>query len=141
MISANPFDLQRFVDAQRPMYGQVCDELRSGQKQTHWMWFIFPQITGLGTSATARKFAISGIGEAKAYLDHSLLGVRLRECTQLVNDVSGRSIEDIFGYPDHLKFHSCMSLFAHVQPGDKVFAAALRKYFNADVDRNTIEQL
>jgi uncharacterized protein (DUF1810 family) len=141
MDSADAYNLQRFIDAQHPIYGQVRDELRGGRKESHWMWFIFPQIKGLGISSTAQKYAISGIAEAKAYLDHSLLGFRLRECTQLVNGVSGRSIEDIFGYPDHLKFHSSMTLFAHVQPGDKAFAEALRKYFEGEPDRNTIAKL
>lgn len=141
MDDADPYNLQRFIDAQHPIYGQVRDELRSGQKETHWIWFIFPQIKGLGTSTTAQKYAVSGIDEAKAYLDHPLLGFRLRECTQLVNEVSGRSIEDIFGYPDHLKFHSSMSLFAHAQPNDKAFAAALTKYFKGKFDRNTIARL
>jgi uncharacterized protein (DUF1810 family) len=141
MDAADPYRLQRFIDAQHPIYGQVRDELRGGRKETHWMWFIFPQIKGLGISTTAQKYAISGSGEAKAYLDHSLLGFRLRECTQLVIDVSGPSIEDIFGYPDHLKFHSSMSLFAHVLPNDKLFAAALKKYFKGEVDPKTIEQL
>ena len=141
MDDADPYNLQRFLDAQHRLYSQVCAELRSGQKQTHWMWFIFPQIKGLGISTTAQKYAISGIDEAKAYLDHPLLGLRLRECSRLVNEVSGRSIEDIFGYPDHLKFHSSMSLFAQVQPNDKVFTDALRKYFKGEFDRNTIAQL
>jgi uncharacterized protein (DUF1810 family) len=141
MDDADPYNLQRFLDAQHRLYGQVCAELRSGQKQTHWMWFIFPQIKGLGISTTAQKYAISGIDEAKAYLDHPLLGLRLRECSRLVNEVSGRSIEDIFGYPDHLKFHSSMSLFAQVQPNDKVFTDALRKYFKGEFDRKTIAQL
>lgn len=141
MESPDPYNLQRFIDAQQRVYDQVRAELRSGQKSSHWMWFIFPQIKGLGTSTTAQKYAISGSGEAKGYLEHPLLGLRLRECTQLVNDIAGRSIEDIFGYPDHLKFHSSMSLFAHVQPGDKLFAAALKKYFKGEFDRNTIAQL
>jgi uncharacterized protein (DUF1810 family) len=141
MDDADPYNLQRFLDAQHRLYSQVCAELRSGQKQTHWMWFIFPQIKGLGISTTAQKYAISGIDEAKAYLDHPLLGLRLRECSRLVNEVSGRSIEDIFGYPDHLKFHSSMSLFAQVQPNDKVFTDALRKYFKGEFDRKTIAQL
>jgi uncharacterized protein (DUF1810 family) len=105
------------------------------------MWFIFPQIKGLGSSPTAQKYAIQGIDEANAYLDHPLLGFRLRECTQLVNAVSNRSIEDIFGYPDHRKFHSCMTLFAHVAAGDKVFTTALTKYFHDELDRKTLKQL
>lgn len=131
--------LQRFVDAQHPIYGQVRDELQAGQKESHWMWFIFPQIKGLGSSMTAQKYAVTGIDEAKAYLDHALLGFRLRECTQFVNAVNGRTIEEIFGYPDHMKFHSSMTLFGHVHPGDEVFAAVLTKYFRGESDRKTLE--
>jgi uncharacterized protein (DUF1810 family) len=140
-MTPDPHNLQRFVEAQHSIYGQVRDELSAGQKESHWMWFIFPQIKGLGTSATAQKYALTGIEEAKAYLNHSLLGFRLRECTQLVNGVVGRSIEDIFGYPDHLKFRSCMTLFAHMSAGDKLFTAALAKYFNGESDRNTLKRL
>jgi uncharacterized protein (DUF1810 family) len=140
-MTSDPHNLQRFVDAQHPIYGQVRDELQAGQKETHWMWFIFPQIKGLGSSPTAQKYAITGIEEARAYLDHPLLGFRLRECTQLVNGIVCRSIEDIFGYPDHLKFHSCMTLFAHVVTADEVFAVALDKYFNSKDDCKTLEQL
>jgi uncharacterized protein (DUF1810 family) len=135
------FNLQRFIDAQHPIYGQVRDELQAGQKESHWMWFIFPQIKGLGSSPTAQKYAIQGIDEAKAYLNHPLLGFRLRECTQLVNVVNGRSVEDIFGYPDNKKFHSSMTLFAHVSAGDKVFTTALTKYFHGALDRKTLDQL
>lgn len=141
MASADPHNLQRFVDAQHPIYGQVRDELQAGQKASHWMWFIFPQIKGLGLSPTAQKYAISGIEEAKAYLNHSLLGFRLRECTQLAIAVNDRSIEDIFGYPDHLKFHSSMTLFAHLHPSDKLFTAALAKYFHGKRDGKTLELL
>jgi uncharacterized protein (DUF1810 family) len=140
-VTADPHSLQRFIDAQHPIYGQVRDELAAGQKESHWMWFIFPQIKGLGSSPTAQKFAISGIEEADAYLHHPLLGFRLRECTQLVNAAIGRTIEDIFGYPDHLKFHSSMTLFAHIQPNEEVFAAALKKYFNGEADNKTLKLL
>jgi uncharacterized protein (DUF1810 family) len=140
-MTSDPHNLQRFLDAQHPIYGQVRDELLAGQKETHWMWFIFPQIKGLGSSATAQKYAIQGIDEAKAYLNHPLLGFRLRECTQLVNAVNGRSIEEIFGYPDHLKFHSSMTLFAKAHAAEKVFTAALDKYFNGKADRRTLENL
>jgi uncharacterized protein (DUF1810 family) len=140
-LTPDPHNLKRFIDAQHPIYGQVRDELQGGQKESHWMWFIFPQLKGLGTSPTAQKYAITGIDEAKAYLDHPLLGFRLRECTQLVNAVAGRSIEDIFGYPDHLKFHSSMTLFAHVSSGDNPFTAALTKYFYGELDRKTLELL
>ena len=139
-MTSDPHNLQRFLDAQHPIYGQVRDELQAGQKESHWMWFIFPQIKGLGRSATAQKYALQNIDEAKAYLEHPLLGFRLRECTQLVNAVTGRSIEDIFGYPDHLKFHSCMTLFANASAAEKVFTAALDKYFNGE-DIQTLEQL
>jgi uncharacterized protein (DUF1810 family) len=140
-MTLDPHNLQRFIDAQHPIYGQVRDELQGGQKETHWMWFIFPQFKGLGTSPTSQKYAISGIAEAKAYLDHPLLGFRLRECTQLVNAINGRSIEDIFGYPDHLKFHSSMTLFARISADDKMFTAALAKYFHGEPDFKTLEQL
>jgi uncharacterized protein (DUF1810 family) len=140
-MTSDPHNLQRFLDAQHPIYGQVRDELQAGQKESHWMWFIFPQIKGLGTSGTAQKYAIEGIEVARAYLDHPLLGFRLRECTQLVIAVRDRSIEDIFGYPDHLKFHSSMTLFAHVATADEVFAIALNKYFDGKDDCKTLEQL
>jgi uncharacterized protein (DUF1810 family) len=141
MASADPHNLQRFVDAQHKIYGQVRDELQAGLKETHWMWFIFPQIKGLGSSPTAQKYAIQDIDEAKAYLKHPLLGFRLRECTHLINAVSGRSIEDILGYPDHLKFHSSITLFAHISAGDKMFTTALTKYFHGELDRKTLERL
>jgi uncharacterized protein (DUF1810 family) len=137
MVSGDLYNLQRFIDAQHPIYGQVRDELSGGRKESHWMWFIFPQIEGLGASATAKKYAISGIDEARAYLGHQLLGFRLRECTQLVTAVIGRSIED----PDHLKFHSSMTLFARASPGDRLFAAALTKYFGGELDAKTLERL
>src|ERR1700760_4828399 len=104
------------------------------------MWFIFPQIKGLGLSPTAQKYAIQSIDEAKAYLDHPVLGLRLRECTQLVNAIHGRSIDDIFGFPDNLKFHSSMTLFAHISQ-DTVFTAALNKYFTGQKDRKTLALL
>ena len=109
------FDLKRFVDAQSPVFDQVCSELRAGQKRSHWMWYIFPQISGLGSSEMAQTFAISSLGEAAAYLGHPVLGPRLQLCTELVNAVEGRSVEQIFGYPDHLKFHSSMTLFCELR--------------------------
>jgi uncharacterized protein (DUF1810 family) len=140
-MTPDPYNLQRFVDAQHRIYGQVRDELSAGLKETHWMWFIFPQLKGLGSSATAQKYALNGVEEAKVYLAHSLLGFRLRECTQLVSGVVGRSIEDIFGYPDHLKFHSCMTLFAHIAASEQLFTTALAKYFKEEPDRNTLKLL
>jgi uncharacterized protein (DUF1810 family) len=137
----DPYDLQRFVDAQDPVYAQVCDELRHGRKRSHWMWFVFPQLRGLGASETARRFAISSLAEAEAYLRHPLLGPRLRESTQLVNLINERSIEEIFGYPDYLKFRSSMSLFAHATSDSDVFAQALRKYFGGEADPQTVQLL
>ena len=132
------FDLQRFVDAQNRVFDQVCAELRTGRKQTHWMWFIFPQLAGLGSSAMAARYAISGKPEAQAYLAHEILGPRLRHCTQLVNEVKGRSVSEIFGYPDDLKFHSLMTLFTQVAPDEKMFADALQKYFAGQLDKQTL---
>ena len=134
----DPFGLARFVAAQDPVYGRVVQELRSGRKQTHWMWFVFPQVSGLGRSAMAERYAISGLDEARAYLAHPLLGGRLRECTGLVLDVEGRSIHDIFGSPDDLKFHSCMTLFAEVAE-EPLFARAIGKYFGGEYDKMTLE--
>ena len=116
-------------------------ELRAGRKSSHWMWFVFPQIHGLGRSPMAQRFAISSLAEAEAYLRHPVLGPRLRECTQLVNAVEGHSIEDIFGYPDYLKFRSSMTLFAHAAFDDPVFSDALRKYFAGKEDVLTLERL
>lgn len=137
----DPFDLQRFVVAQDPVYADVCEELRRGRKEEHWMWFVFPQLKGLGSSSMARTFGIASRAEAEAYLEHSILGPRLIECTGLVNLVQGRSIEEIFGYPDHLKFRSSMTLFAHVAHNDESFAPAIQKYFGGDFDRWTVERL
>jgi uncharacterized protein (DUF1810 family) len=137
----DPFNLQRFVDAQATVFAQVLDELRSGRKRTHWMWFIFPQIAGLGSSPMAQVYAISGRPEAEAYLQHPLLGGRLRQCMQLVNQVSGRTVEDIFGYPDNLKFRSSVTLFSSVAPAEDVFRDALKKYFAGQPDSATIALL
>jgi uncharacterized protein (DUF1810 family) len=137
----DPHNLQRFVDAQRDVYERVEMELRAGRKETHWMWFIFPQIAGLGHSSMAQKFALASLAEAKAYLDHPLLGPRLRKCTNLVTSVDGRSIEEILGYPDNLKFHSSMTLFAHATSDNQVFVDALRKYFRDEFDTATMSRL
>jgi uncharacterized protein (DUF1810 family) len=137
----DPHNLQRFYDAQNPVYQQVCAELRAGQKESHWMWFIFPQMRGLGRSHIATKFGISSREEAEAYLQHPILGPRLRECTRLVNLVDGRSINQIFGDPDDLKFRSSMTLFAAIAPGDRIFEDALQKYFGGDPDRLTLQLL
>jgi uncharacterized protein (DUF1810 family) len=138
---ADKYNLQRFVDAQSRVFDQVLAELRQGHKRSHWMWFIFPQISGLGSSEMAQRFAISGRDEALAYLDHSVLGPRLRQCTELVNQVSGSTVEEIFGYPDNLKFRSSMTLFAQVAPGEEVFRNALEKHFDGKPDSATIARL
>jgi uncharacterized protein (DUF1810 family) len=128
-VPSDPFDLQRFVDAQNPVYEQVCAELRSGLKTGHWIWFIFPQLRGLGRSYMAVKYGISSQQEAEAYLKHPVLGPRLKECTRLVNLVEGRSIDEIFGGIDTLKFRSSMTLFASAAPDKQIFKDALDKYF------------
>jgi uncharacterized protein (DUF1810 family) len=125
----DPFHLQRFVDAQAPIYRRALNELRRGKKESHWMWFIFPQLQGLGYSAMAQKFAISSLAEAAAYLAHPVLGPRLRECTQAVNDLRGESIDEIFGYPDYLKFKSSMTLFAEATQDNELFVNALKIHF------------
>jgi uncharacterized protein (DUF1810 family) len=138
---SDPYDLQRFVDAQNPVFGRVLAELRAGRKQSHWMWFIFPQIRGLGASPMASRFAISSIEEARAYLAHPILGPRLRECTRLVTEIEGRTIAQIFGYPDDLKFRSSMTLFAHATPDNALFVGAIAKYFPDGADPLTLERL
>lgn len=124
------FDLERFVVAQAQDYSDVLRELRGGYKETHWMWYVFPQIDGLGTSPMSRQFAISSLDEARAYLDHPVLGPRLLECTRAVNGLIGKSALRIFGTPDNLKFRSSMTLFAHVAGPQSVFSDTLRKYFD-----------
>jgi uncharacterized protein (DUF1810 family) len=133
--------LRRFVDAQEGEYAQVCKELRAGQKRSHWIWFIFPQMKGLGKSATADHYGIASRQEAEAYLAHSVLGARLRECTALVLQVEGRSIEQIFGFPDNLKFRSSMTLFAEVGVDSNLFQDALEKYFSGKPDQLTLNLL
>jgi uncharacterized protein (DUF1810 family) len=133
------YDLERFMEAQAGVYGQACGELRAGKKRSHWMWFVFPQIRGLGSSPMAVRYAISSVEEAQAYLDHPVLGPRLRECTGIVLGVEGRRVEEIFGYPDDLKFHSCMTLFARVEEGGGgVFEEAIAKYFGGKMDGGTV---
>ena len=152
----DPYDLRRFVQAQEPLFERVCAELAAGSKQSHWTWFVFPQLRGLGSSAAAQRFGIGSLEEARAYLAHRLLGERLRECTRLVNSLEGRSARAIFGYPDYLKFRSCMTLFAYAARGtpaateapsvpgagaDDPFSAALDKYFAGEADPLTRELL
>jgi len=139
-MTTDPFDLQRFLKAQSPVYPRVLDELRSGRKQSHWMWFIFPQFAGLGHSKMAQRFAISSRDEAIAYLGHSVLGPRLKECTKLVSAVEGRTILEILGSPDDLKFHSSMTLFGEVS-SDPGFAAAIAKFYGGKKDQRTLDLL
>ncbi len=140
-MAAAEFDLERFVDAQAGVIDRALDELREGAKRSHWMWFVFPQIAGLGHSAMAERYAISSLDEAKAYAAHPVLGPRLRECTSLVLAVEGRSVHAIFGTPDDLKFHSCMTLFAHAAPEEPVFHAALQHFFAGREDAPTLQRL
>jgi uncharacterized protein (DUF1810 family) len=137
----DPFDLQRFIAAQQPVYAQVTAELAAGTKTSHWMWFVFPQLRGLGSSPMARRYAISSLEEARTFLDHAVLGPRLRECTQLVIDVPRTPLGEIFGAPDDLKFHSSMTLFARATADNRVFTEALRKYFDGVADAATEERL
>ncbi len=139
--AGDPFDLQRFVDAQARVYPGVVDELRAGRKRSHWIWFIFPQVAGLGSSPTAARYAISSIDEARAYLRHDVLGPRLHECTRLVNAVQGRSIGDIFGSPDDMKVRSSMTLFARATPDNEDFVELLERYYGGEKDPLTCERL
>jgi uncharacterized protein (DUF1810 family) len=134
----DPFSLQRFVVAQAGAYEPALAELQAGRKRTHWMWFVFPQLAGLGSSAMAQRYAISGIGEAQAYLAHPLLGPRLLACTVAVNGVAGRSAHDIFDSPDDLKFRSSMTLFAQAAPQEPAFTEALARYFGGEPDPRTL---
>lgn len=140
-MKSDPHDLQRFVDAQAPVYEQVCAELRAGRKTSHWIWFIFPQIAGLGHSAMAQKFAISGRGEAEEYLHHPSLGPRLNECTMLVNQHAGEDIVDILGSIDAMKFRSSMTLFAKVAKDNQIFLNALRIFYRGNMDELTANLL
>ncbi len=137
----DPFDLSRFTSAQAGVYDRVLAELRGGQKRTHWMWFIFPQIDGLGYSSTARKYAIKSMDEARAYIDHPVLGARLRECAEAVLAIDGRSASEIFGYPDDMKLRSSMTLFACVADPDSAFIRVLDKYFHGEQDARTLQIL
>ena len=133
--------LQRFVDAQAPVIHAVLQELAQGAKRSHWMWFIFPQLKALGRSATARHYGIESLDEARAYAAHALLGPRLRQCTQCVLDVQGRSALQIFGMPDTLKLCSSMTLFEQAAPQDAVFTQALHKYYGGQRDAHTLALL
>ena len=136
----DPYDLNRFVEVQRDEYDEALSEIASGRKQTHWMWYIFPQLDGLASTATSRHFAIKSLEEARAYLDHPVLGARLLECAEATLAVEGRSAHDIFGTPDDLKLRSSATLFAVVRPGS-VFDRLLAKYFDGVPDGKTLELL
>ena len=135
------FDLNRFVQAQEEVYPRALAELKLGRKRSHWMWFIFPQIEGLGYSSTANFYAIKSKDEAKAYLDHPLLGKRLRECAEALLKIEGKSAAEIFGYPDDLKLRSSMTLFASASAADSVFSRVLAQYFGGEPGQRTLELL
>lgn len=138
---ADIYDLERFVRAQDPVLRDVLAELKAGRKASHWMWFVFPQIAGLGASPMAQRYAIGTPAEAEAYLRHAVLGPRLLECTGLVNRVEGRSIGAIFGSPDDMKFRSSMTLFGRAAPAEPAFKAALDKHFGGAEDPATLKIL
>ena len=138
---ADPVELRRFVDAQDRVYDTVLAELRNGAKRSHWIWFVFPQLRGLGHSPTAQRFGISSLDEARAYLAHPVLGPRLRGCTRLVAAIEGRSVDQIFGWPDNLKVRSSMTLFARATDDNAEFRAVLDKFYNGDDDPATVERL
>jgi uncharacterized protein (DUF1810 family) len=140
MNASDPFNLARFVRAQQPTYDRALAELRAGRKRTHWMWYIFPQLAGLGRSEMAQRYAISGLPEAKAYLRHDVLGPRLLTCAAVVRDTAGRSAQGIFGTPDDFKLHSCATLFAQVS-ADPVFAQLLQQYFDGQGDPETLRRV
>ena len=141
MNRLDPYNLERFVEAQAIFYQQVLQELHAGKKTGHWMWFIFPQIRGLGYSPMAQRFAISGRAEAESYLQHPVLGPRLTECTRLINQLDGRSIEDILGNIDSLKFRSSMTLFAQVAKNNQIFVEGITKYCSGEFDELTLVKL
>jgi uncharacterized protein (DUF1810 family) len=141
MNAADRYDLQRFVDAQEHVYATVLAELRNGRKRSHWIWFVFPQLQGLGHSPTAVRFGVSSLDEARAYLAHQVLGPRLRECARLVARIDGRSADQIFGWPDNLKVRSSMTLFTRATDDNAEFRAVLDKFYNGEEDPATAELL
>lgn len=134
-------DLQRFVEAQEPVYGRVLAELRAGAKRSHWIWFIFPQLKQLGRSAKAQHFGIASLAEAEAYWRHPVLGPRLRDCTELVVSLEGKTALQVLGWPDDVKFRSSMTLFEQAAPEEPVFGQAIERYFRGLRDEKTIELL
>ena len=138
MGADGPDDLNRFVQAQAGVYERALAEIRRGEKRSHWIWYIFPQIDGLGFSSMSKRYAIKGLEEAKAYLEHPILGPRLLECAEAVMRVEGRSANEIFGSPDDLKLRSCATLFACVSPPGSVFERVLAKYYGGEQDAKTL---
>lgn len=138
---SDPYGLARFVDAQRPVYDQILRELRAGRKESHWMWFVFPQVAGLGRSPTSVFYAIASLDQARAYLAHPVLGPRLRECVRAVLAVDGRSARQIFGPIDEAKLRSSMTLFAEADPSEPLFGQCLEKYFGGTADPATLANL
>ncbi len=138
---ADPFNLERFIDAQSPVYEQARRELEAGRKESHWMWFIFPQLAGLGQSAMSIRFSIASLDEAIAYLAHPILGPRLKECARLALHAEGRTARDIFGSIDEMKFRSCMTLFDRAAPDEDLFQRCLEKYFSGEPDPATLARL
>ena len=137
----DPHNLQRFLDAQGPIYAAVVTELRAGRKESHWMWFIFPQLAGLGSSSMAKRYALRDLEEARAYLAHPILGARLRECAELVLAIDGRTINEILGSPDDMKLCSCATLFAAASDEGSVFEWLLAKYYDGAEDERTLALL
>jgi uncharacterized protein (DUF1810 family) len=137
----DPFNLQRFVDAQAGVFAEVEAELRAGRKRSHWMWFVFPQFSGLGFSAMSQLYALRSLEEAQAYLAHPILGFRLRASARCVCAVEGRGLNEIFGAPDDAKFRSSMTLFAQAAPEEPIFRAALAKFCNGAADSATLDLL
>ena len=137
-MAAKDYELERFVAAQVPVIEAVRQELRAGRKRSHWMWFVFPQLKGLGMSSMAQHYGIASLDEARAYLAHPVLGPRLRECCDLMLAVPGRSAHEILGSPDDLKFRSCLTLFALAAPGEEVFARCLDRFYGGEADPRTL---
>ena len=141
MSVSEPFDLDRFVEAQEGVYAQVLAELRRGRKESHWIWFIFPQLRGLGVSAMSQTYGLAGLEEARAFAAHPVLGPRLRECVQAVLEHRGRSAEAVLGSVDALKFRSCLTLFSRAVPDETIFLQGLRQCFAAQADQRTLQRL
>jgi uncharacterized protein (DUF1810 family) len=139
--AGDPYDLDRFVRAQEDDYERALAEVRRGRKQSHWMWYVFPQFDGLGSSPTSRHYAIKSIAEVRAYLSHPVLGPRLLECAEAAFAVKGRSATEVFGSPDDLKLRSCATLFASVSPAGSVFERLLEKYYRGEPDGRTLRLL